>query len=396
MGRQCSSIIVSIFLFAMGPLAFGSETRSERAFGNIHFGRLYVHPKIGVEATYDDNVFLLGQEKQDDVMFTISPGVDLDFTREGKSARLNYLATIARFLDNTDFNYENHHAEAAVDLQFTNGLTIFAGDVFRRSHDRLTYEERPLIKRDDNTADVKVGYAFSDRLSFRVDYNRRMVDYKMALWSVYDRDENLVSGTAFYRIFNRVSLLGQLQYIEIDYDQEGTRFDSEGVGGWLGVTGELTPKVVALIKGGWHERDYDGPREDFEGGVFSVDIVHRVSPTLTLTIGGSREVIESAYLTNNYFVGTQGRVGLQKRIGPKLIALLSAYYANNDYPEATPYPGGIGEREDDVWGARVALRYNIRRWLSTRLSYTREERDSNQNMFDYDDNRVSLGVSAVF
>jgi len=42
------------------------------------------------------------------------------------------------------------------------------------------------------------------------------------------------------------------------------------------------------------------------------------------------------------------------------------------------------------------MKYSIQTWLSTNLSYRHEERDSNQDIYDYEDNRVSLGVSAIF
>jgi hypothetical protein len=390
MGRPCKVVVLSFVLLAMGGSAFGTE------FGNIHFGRLYVHPRLGVEATYDDNIFLLGETKEDDFLFKVRPGIDLEYTREGKSGHLNYTAEIGRYADNSDYDYENHLLDGAVDLQFPGGLMVFVGDIFRKTNDRLTYEWLPLVRRDENTADVKVGYEFTDKLSFRVGYDYITLDYKDEQYSVYDRDESVVNATVFYRILNAVSLLGQVMYREIDYDQEGVRYDSDGVSGWLGVTGQLTPKMVALIKGGWQEQDYDGPREDWDGGVFSVDIIHQCTETLQLVVGGSRRAVESTYATNNYFTSTEGRVALEKQMGQKTILGVSGFYANSDYPEATPYGGGMSEREDNIWGASVKIKYNIQRWLSTTLSYTHEERDSNHDVYDYDDNRVSLGISAVF
>jgi len=400
MGRRCSAVVLSLFLLAMGRFAFGSE------FGNIHFGQLYVHPRIGVEVMYDDNIFLLGKTKQDDVLFKIKPGVDFDYNRDGKSVRLNYLAEIGRYVDNTDYDYDNHMVDAAVDLQFPSGLMFFVGDVFRRTIDRLTYEEYPLVKRTENTSDVKVGYEFTDRLSFRVGYDHMILDYEDAPYkpdpsvvlhfSDFDRDMDLATGTVFYRILNAVSLLGQIEYMWIDYDQEVRRSDAEGISGWVGVTGQLTPKMTALIKGGWQERDYDGPQEDWGGGVFTIDIVHRCTETLLVSVGGSRRAVESTYDVNNYFTATEGRAGLEKQVGPKVTVSASAFYANSDYPEATLHAGHLSERSDDIWGARVGLRYDIQQWLSTSFWYTHEERNSNHDAYDYDDNRVSLGVSAVF
>lgn len=390
MGRPRIVLIASLVLIAIGSLAFGSEV------GNIHFGSLYVHPQIGLDATYDDNIFLLGPSKEDDVLVKVKPGLGLDYTKEGKSASLTYLAEIGRYVDFSDYDYENHYLNAAVDLQFPSGLSFFAGDIFRKTNDRLTYEFQPLIKRIDNTFDTKLGYEFTDRLSCRVGYDNRMIDYDAAKYSVYDRTEDFANGTVFYRIFNRVSLLAQFQYRWIDYDQEVVRFDGEGYEAFLGVTGQLTPKMVAVLKAGWQERKYDGPGEDWDGGVFGVDIVHRVTETLMLTVGGSRDAIESAYANNNYYTQTEARVGLEKDLGTKFVLGVTGFYANNDYPEATVSGGSLSQRDDDIWGASLRVRYLIQRWLSTYLSYTYEQRDSNQDEYDYEDNRVSLGVSAVF
>ncbi len=388
--RSFTLVVLSFLLLAMGGAAFGTE------FGNIHFGRLYVHPRIGVEATYDDNIFLLGSEKEDDVLFKIRPGIDLDYAREGKSAHLNYLAEIGRYVDNTDYDYENHMVDGGVDLDFPSGLNVSIGDLYRETVDRLTYEWQPLVERATNTADVRLGYEFTDRLLLQVAYDNMMLDYDRAEFSVYDRSENRGTGTIFYRILNAVSLLGQFQYRDIDYDVESVRPDGEGISGQVGITGQLTPKLAATIKGGWQEVDYDGPQEDFGGGVFSIDVVHHCTETLLLTLGATRQAIESTYLSNYYFTSTQVRVGLEKSMGPKVRLSVSGFYANNDYPERTAYAGGMGEREDDIWAASVGLKYNIQTWLSTSLSYRHEERDSNQDVYDYEDNRVSLGVSAIF
>jgi len=391
MGKRCGFLFAFVSVLAMGCFASGSE------LGNIHFGHLYVHPRLGVEGTYDDNLFLLGEERVDDFLFSIKPGIDLDYTREGKSARVNYLADIGRYVDNSVYDYETHVVDAAVDLEFVSGLMVFVGDNFRTANDRPTYEWVPLIRRRQNTADLKVGYEFTDRLSVQGGYDRLMIDYREPLYEVYNRDEDIVNATVFYRMFPKVSLLGQVEYRWIDYDQNtGRRFDSEGIAGWLGITGQLTSKMVALIKGGWQTRDYDGPQEDWDGGVFSVDIVHRATETLFLTVGGTREAIESTYATNNYYVSTEARAGVEKALGPKISVAVSGFYANSNYPEVTLTQGTFSERDDDIWGARAGVRYNIQPWLSTSLWYTHEERNSNQDTFDYGDNRVSLGVWAVF
>ncbi len=390
MGRPCG-ILVLVSTFAMGSFALGTEV------GNIHFGQLYVHPRIGVEATYDDNVFLLGEKKVDDVLFTIRPGVDLDFTHEGKSARVNYLAEIGRFVDTTDYDYENHLLNGSVNLQFPSGLMFFVGDVFRKTVDRLTYEFVPLVKKTQNVSDVRVGYEFTERLSVQAAYGHLILDYKDPIYEVYDRDDDTVEGTVFYRIFSRVSLLGQYQFKWINYDREtGVRFDADGMSAFLGVTGQITPKLVVLAKGGYQQRDYDGPRDDYNGGAFSLDVVHRCTDTLTLTAGGTREAVESTYSTNNFYTTTEARAGLDKQLGAKWTVGVSGFYANSDYPEATFDGVGFTERDDDIWGGRVGLRYQIQKWLTTSLWYTHEERNSNQDPYDYDDNRVSLGVSAVF
>lgn len=391
MGRPFVVLLGLLLMFAGGSCAVGSEV------GNIHFGQLFVHPRVGVEVTYDDNIFLLGPEKVDDVIFKVKPGIDLDFTRDDKSARLNYLAEFGWYQDNSDYDYDNHLLDAAVDLQFVSGLMVFVGNVFRITNDRLTYEYIPLIERRQNTTGAKVGYEVNDRLSFRLGYDHAMLDYQNSEYEVYDRDEDIVDGTVFYRIFQRISLLGEVEYRWIDYDQEGgPRYDGEGLGAYLGVTGQITPKMIALVKGGYQQRDYDGPREDFDGFSFGIDLVHRCTETLFVNIGASREAVESTFATNNYFASTQARAGLEKLIGPKVSVDLSGFYANSDYPEATVYEGGVGERDDDIWGVTVGVKYRIQPWLTTRLWYTHEERNSNQNTYDYEDNRVSLGVTAVF
>ena len=391
MGRPYVVPLALLLICAAGSTAFGSE------IGNIHFGQLFVHPRMGVEVTYDDNIFLLGTEKVDDVIFKVQPGVDLDFTREDKSVRLNYLAEFGWYADNSDYDYDNHRAEAAVDLQFVSGLMIFVGDVFRITNDRLTYEFIPLIERRQNTSDVKVGYEVNDRLSFRASYDHTMIDYQNREYEVYDRDEDIVDGTAFYRIFQRISLLGEVEYRWINYDREGTiRSDGEGISAYLGITGQITPKMIALVKGGYQQRDYDGPREDFDGLSFGIDIVHRCTETLMVNVGASREAVESTFSSNNYFTSTQARAGLEKLIGPKISVDLSGFYANSDYPEATFDSGVLSERDDDIWGVTVGAKYRIQPWLTTRLWYTHEERNSTQDTYDYEDNRVSLGVTAVF
>ena len=95
-------------------------------------------------------------------------------------------------------------------------------------------------------------------------------------------------------------------------------------------------------------------------------------------------------------ITTGGGVDYLQRITGRLFLSARLAYWNELYQEDLTYQGDTDEREDDIWEAGIALRYDIKEWLKFDLGYLYTNRDSNFSEFDYVTNSLFFGLKGDF
>jgi hypothetical protein len=223
-----------------------------------------------------------------------------------------------------------------------------------------------------------------------------MVDYRdEPEFNQFDRDDYTISGTLFYRVLPKTSVLGEFEYNMVRYDQPVVARDRDS-DAWrfkIGVKGDLTAKTTVLIKAGWEWRDYENPRrEDWDGLIAEVNVIWKYREPSEVRVFGGRANVESLFEGTNYYVSTYGGAEVRHFLSERLILRVRGLGGVNDYPEDVLLGPGSADRSDTFFEAGISLKYQMRRWLAFELGYNYLVLNSNLDEFDYTDNRVTASV----
>ena len=365
----------------------------------LELGPFRILPSLGLSLEYDDNILLTPDNEIDDFIFHIIPGIVIELPSRKYAVRLGYQADILRYMDNTDLDTIHHSVLADARVALTVGLGFRLTDRFIITDDFSGFPVPEVTQREErweNTLDAGVDYTVRERYTLDVNFRWFMVDYTDdPSFDQFDRDDYTIAGTFFYRLMPKTSILGEVDYTQVRYDEPAVARDrdSDGWRFWLGVKGDITPKTTILLKVGWEWKDYDNPaREDWDGLVAEVNVIWKYREPSEIRIFGGRANVESLFEGTNYYVTTYGGAEVRHFLSERLILRVRGLGGVNQYPEDVLLGAGSADRTDTFFEAGISLKYQMRRWLAFELGYNYLVNNSNFNEFDYRDNRVKASV----
>ena len=365
----------------------------------LQLGPFRILPSLELSLEYDDNILLMKDNKIDDFIFHITPGILLELPSRKYAIRLGYQADILRYFDNTDLDTVHHNLLADGRVNFNMGLGLRLTDRFIITDDFAGFPVPELtqrVERHENTLDVGMDYTVRERYTLDVGYRWFMVDYQDdPTVQQFDRDDHTIAGTLFYRVFPKTSVLGEVAYNIVRYDEPAIAADRDS-DAWrflVGVKGDITAKTSALIKVGWEWRDYENARrQDWDGFIAEGSIVWKYREPSEIRLYGGRANVESLEEFRNYYISNYAGVEVRHFLSERVILRLRALGGVNDYPETANVAAIERQRKDNFFEAGASIKYQMRRWLAFELGYNFLILDSNININDYQDNRVKASV----
>jgi hypothetical protein len=365
----------------------------------LQLGPFRILPSLEFSLEYDDNVFLTPDNEVDDFIFHIVPGVAIELPARRYAIRLGYQADILRYADNTDLDTVHHNLLADARVNFAGGLGLRLSDRFLVTDEFAGFPVPELTERVDryeNTLDVGGDYTLRERYTVDLNYRWFTTNYQDdPEFDQFDRDDHTISGTLFYRILPKTSVLGEVDYELVRYDLSAVAAerDSDGWRFKVGAKGDVTAKTTLLVKFGWEWKDYENPaREDWDGLIVEGNIIWKYREPSEVRLFGGRANVESLFEGTNFYVTSYGGAEVRHFLRERLILRVRALGGVNDYPENVTIGVQSAERSDTFFEAGASLRYQMRRWLAFELGYDFLLLDSNFNEFDYRDNRVKASV----
>ena len=363
----------------------------------LALGPFRLLPSLEFSIEYDDNILLTKDDKLDDIIFHIIPGVSLELPSRKYAIRLGYQADVLRYADNTDLDTVHHQALADARVNFNFGLGLRLTDRFLITDDFAGFPVPELterVERWENTLDVGADYTVRERYTFDINYRWFMVDYKDDPdFDQFDRDDHTIAGTFFYRVLPKTSVLGEINYNIVRYDEPAVAADRDS-NAWrflVGIKGDLTAKTSVQLRIGWEWRDYDN-RQDWDGLVAEGSIIWKYREPSQVRIFGGRANVESTFEGTNYYVSSFGGVEVSHFLSERVILRVRGLGGVNQYPEDPTLGVGSADRTDHFIEAGASVKYQMRRWLAFELGYNFLWLNSNFDEFDYTDNRVKASV----
>jgi hypothetical protein len=364
----------------------------------IDLGAFELVPTLNTTVGFNDNVTRSrGDDEEIDSWFSVVvPKFTLVNNFGLNSLRFGYQLSRGDYFSSSADDYTDHLLFASLDYELNSRHRINTSIDFEDGHDdrgeAFSRGRGNELDSPDEFKESEVDFTYSygalsaqARLDLNLNY--RDLDYKIDTdeYRVRDRSKSTVGGTFYYNVGAATDLLFETSLTDVEYsfspDGAATR-DSLETRYLVGAQWQSTASTSGYAKIGYQDKDFDAAgRENFSGTTWQAGVVWEPLERATFILDSTNQARE----TN----------GEGDFIRSKDISLLWRH----EWLQRLRTEAGIGfgtddyegsGRSDDIQDLSFAVVYEFRRWLTLNLGYTYSERDSNQDVIDYDQNIYRL------
>ncbi len=381
--------------------AFGSAS-AVAADKTFDFGPFEVAPSTQVQFKHDDNIFRSNTDEQDSSIIVVKPRLEATVQNGGSKYMLFGEIENGTYNDSSDDNYTDFAVGGEAHVEFNRRNFLDLTVAFLDEHeDRGTgYSQGTQVQGidepdeyEDTLLDAKYtfgGVESKGRLELAAKVLDKNFTNNKPESDLRDRSEKTLGATFYWQVMPKTSILIEGRKRDIGYDNDLnnpdlTTLDSDETDLFLGVEWVATAQTTGKIKFGKGEREFDDSRADtFDESRWEAAIEWRPRAQTLLTFGTKRSGEETRG-SGTFIDRKEYQVAWIKQWTYKIRSEASAYIAEDAYEGIT--------RDDDISLYRLGIIYAQRPWLSWELSFTADERDSDQLDLDYDRNVVQLGLN---
>ena len=391
-----------LLIFFLPFFLICAYTGSAQAQGNIHLGKLEVHPGLNLGYTYSDNInqestaAKASDQHPKESIIEVTPGVELRFPTSNHMFRLGYNLSVFDFLERGETDYKSS-AMGSLEFNFPVGLILRLNDNYaQRVFPTLQLQDQSgIVKYWENDGFGEIGYTLTQRWSVSGRYKNQMLRFQNL--TPYDRDVNSGGVALFMRMMTKLSLFGEAWYGKVGYKESASNGqDASYIQGFLGLGGRVSPKTNFTFKVGGEHRTYQDFNNfpDTNQPIVSLELEEKPTTHFSFSLNGSRSVNETVYENNSYYISTGGGANFtytmlrMLSLGADISYFLLQYdKANNSAPAV--------KRSDKILQVSPSVKVDITRWLRAQAGYTLSNRSSNVDYYHYKENRIAASLNAV-
>jgi polysaccharide biosynthesis protein VpsM len=353
---------------------------------------LFLTPYIGFSAGHDSNLFLSNANQKSSNLYIASPGFKIDARSPGMVFQGAYQGQIGRYSNSRDDDYQDEFAHAQVDMAFSSRNFLRLGYDYTRGHDARGSTDRAISAHPDKyqLLSPNVTYALGTpgaqgRVELYATDGYRTYENNRSTTAISDRDTRDAGAAFYWRVAPKTYVLAEFRNTDIHYRASSSLFSGEERRYYAGVTWEATAVTTGTFKAGRLQKKFDSGLPEFSGGSWEGSITWSPRTYSTFDFYTTRTANESTglgdfILSDIYGVTWSHAWSSQVSTGVNLRHQRDVYqqFSRND--------------DTNVLGLKVG--YRFRRWLTLGAEYVRTQRNSNQDLFDYDRNLYLLSATA--
>ena len=407
---------------ALAAASLASAEVMDRPTGIKIGQRMTLRPYVSVSATYDSNVSGShegGSGKTDDIMWTVSPGLSLDYDGETWSLLLTAFYNYHAYCQQRQYSDYNEHsygetlrwnwsdtkgAERGWSLmlsetfqQYTQADDMTDGDGRGYTPDRRQLSVQGTAQRRFNEnwhSEISLGYYNLEYFNETENRNQSAF-YGWQRWS-----GNWSAGFAPSPWTDFLVNLGYQGYRQDNTGYTGIARDSQGYTAQLGLGSYATERISYRLLAGWSRFEYGNDTDAADGFVYTVSGNWKISETWDTML-----LATSYYQPSEREQASRSRVdsvswGLGKSlVRGKLRAKLDVVYRR----ETNERVVGTGSYDYvlNTLSGRAGLDYTLNRFLALFLSleYQRMWNDHSDETYgynDYDRWRLTGGLRVTY
>jgi hypothetical protein len=308
----------------------------------------------------------------------------------------SYRGKYTKYSEVQQFDYENHIAEIGVLFAHSARLTTQLSTNYEDTVEKPGVTNQVLmdvteLNRFNRTQFVaKMSYGTSkSRGQVDLGLEHNTTDYTNNEQQFRSVDIINMTGSYFYRIAANTRLLVELGAADFDYtDVEEFNDQSNQEHRYLtGIEWASGAQTTSVFKLGYLTKNFENLAfTDINALSYSLDFIWKPKSYTQLKLGASRIAKESAIQGTAGFISKAYSVDLQHELSRLIVLNSKVQYAESDFALIT----------NTNTEFQFGLTYSAKHWLDITLSYTLENRESNEPLFDFDSEVIQLSFITNF
>jgi hypothetical protein len=396
-------------------------------------------PRVSVSETYDDNIDLDPDNEESDWITVVSPGGNFQLESQHTQLTLDYEAGFSFYAQDSSRDTTRHRARISWDQVLAEHWRLNLNDTFSRSEDPITLEDDRITDISNereveyrNTGEASLNWQFGAEDRATLGYRNRLLNsdsdqtedsranegflnlntwfvpqFGIGLTSSYGRwefdqprgftgdateDFHLSQAGLTMNYRWRPQQLAYVRYSIVyrDADDEIGTDDEDYIvhEPALGLNMSIGPNTSLGAEVGYFLQDPDDGDNE-EGFVFNGSFnTRRERTTLGLLSNTGYDLDYGSSDNQGFSKFSDNSARLDYELSENLGIFATARYRWDDYTETN--------RTDHTYGGRAGLRYTFRSWLSASLEGGHLRRDSDEDVNEFKDNRVTLSITTSY
>ena len=372
-------------------------------------GAFTLESSLGIEVRGDDNIFQNAANEQSSRISMLTPSLLMRLEPSGKRLELGYGGEYAWYRDFSNDDYDDHALEAGAYLLLgrRSGLDFVAS--YEGEHENrgtgltqgFDFASGELPEEPDQYTNeqllTRYTYGITGTravLAFEASTQEQGYDNNLERTRQFDKDSTYGQATFGVRVRPNTSLQLSLRSTDIAYPHppaSGERLDSREHRYLVGVQWEATAKTTGSVRIGQVDKDYDDPsRPNFSGPNWDVAIRWSPRTYSHIDLGTERRPQETTTTSANVQDTQAYSIRWSHEWNDRVESRVSASTQDEEFV------GDTENRQQELQQYGVALRYEMRSWLSWEVGLEVNSRDSNVERFRFDGKIVRIGARIVF
>ena len=323
---------------------------------------LFLNGSVGYQ--YDDNIFLRHTGATSDSIWTLTPGVEVQFGQNSLAkGSFIYNEAFAKYSSHSsqDSNLANVSFNVAYDDNKTKGS--FGASYVETSQNTIDARlAAVLVRKNTTNVNGKGEWGMSDKTSFGAGATYDHNEYKTA--GFVTSDQYSIPLDFYYKMEPKLDLSADYQYRETSQATGLPKFTDNFLG--IGARGEFTEKLSGQYHIGYTQRQFShGSGNESLLGLSST-FTYQYSAKTNVNVGISNDFDNAA--TGSSQKVLSGTLGVQTQFEEGFSGSVNASYRDIEY--------ATGER-DHYWSFNVGLQEQYNKYLTFSAGYTYQNNSSN-------------------
>ncbi|WP_447971918.1 outer membrane beta-barrel protein [Nitrospira sp. M1] len=377
----------------------------------LNAGPLRLHPSLGVATIYSDNIFRTDTRRRDDVIHTISPGLQVILplgTRYQFVA--DYRATQHYYYRFSENNVLSQEVMGQLNLDFPIGLEVDlkGGHIegFDQRGSEFDLQQRELTTWNTNSLVGQIQH-IGPQMGFRMKFFSTNWNFENnGQAPIRNLQHTGADATLIFPVFQKTAALLSVEVNDYDFNTNN-QLDSFSYTISTGVELAPTSRISGEFRVGYQVLNFDrapriqpanSPLSEGDSGRENIflrgDLNWNPTSRLHVNVSTFRGILQSGVFRSSAILQTGVSLRATQKIGDRISLRSGMLFVDNTFDnQATAL--GSSDRQDKQITGRLGLDYRTVKWLGLRFEYIFRKRSSNIRQFDYYANTFMLSLQGV-